>query len=206
MLKMVIKRLFGGLILLTGIILCGWFIYNQIWPTEEFKSGFRSIFQLIFPLACLFVGWKWVRYEGKGIEEVTPPDLKCQELDESVVIAKNTISIFVQEVDKGIDGAYIKFPLKTPQGLIEHIWSYVHFFREDQFNVSLVNKPYDDQQQSEGRHNVPLSDVEDWQIIQPDNKIKGAFSLIALFKHHENRGLKLTPRMKKQKAQLIDAR
>jgi len=47
--------------------------------------------------------------------------------------------------------------------------------------------------------------VEDWQIMQRDGKIKGAYSLIALFRHRENLGGKLTPRMRKQKSQLLDA-
>lgn len=200
-----IKRLLGALALITGVGIAGWFVYNQIWPTDEFKRGFRSIFQLAIPIACLVVGWKWVRYQGKGIDEITPPDFKCPELEESVKNAKATMGSFLTEVDKGIDGAYIKFPLLTPQGLTEHIWAYVHFFRDDHFNVSLANTPIDDQQPSEGRRDVPLSEVEDWQIMRPDGKIKGAHSLVALFRYHENHGVKLSPLMKQQKSQLLDA-
>ena len=108
-------------------------------------------------------------------------------------------------MDKGIDGAYIKFPLKTPQGLIEHIWGYVHFYRDGQFNVTIANDPFDEKQEADGRINIPIDDVEDWQIMQPDGMIKGAYSLIALFKYHEGKGMKLSPLMKKQKAQLLDA-
>lgn len=200
-----LKRLLGALALIIGAGIAGWFIYNQIWPTDEFTRSFRTLFQLTIPIACLVVGWKWVRYQGKGIDEITPPDLKCPELEESVKRASATMGTFLSEVDKGIDGAYIKFPLITPQGLTEHIWAYVHFFRDDHFNVSLANTPIDEQQASEGRRDVPLTEVEDWQIMQPDGKIKGAHSLIALFRYHENHGVTLSPLMKKQKSQLLDA-
>mgnify|MGYP001324516544 CR=1 FL=1 len=202
MVRILIKRLLGVVALMIGLVLSGWFIYNQIWPTEEFKSGFRSIFQLAIPIACLAVGWKWMRYKGKGIEDVIPPDLKCPELDSSIERAKATLPDFIAEVEKGIDGAFIKFPLKTPQDLTEHIWAYVHFHRDGLFNVSLANEPIDKQQESEGRRDVPVEDVEDWQIMDSDGSIRGAYSLIALFEYWERLGNRLSPQMKKQKAQL----
>jgi len=204
-LRIIAKRLLGAFALLLGVTLSGWFIYNQFWPTPEFKSGFRSVFQLILPIVFIVVGWRWLHYDGKGVEEITPPDLKCSELEESVAAARETMPYFLEQVDKNIDGAFIKFPLKTPQGLTEHIWAYVHSFRDDRFNVSLSNAPIDDQQPTNGRRDVLKSDVEDWQIMHPDGRIKGAHSLIALFRYHQNLGIKLSPKMKKQKAQLIDA-
>ena len=190
--------------LLIGIVLIGWFIYNQIWPTEEFKTGFRSVFQLVLPIACIAVGWRWLRYDGKGIEEVVPPDLKCPELEAATMKAQSTLPVFLAEVEKGIDGAFIKFPMHTPKGLTEHIWAYVHFYKDGQFNVSLANTPIDEKAEADGRRNVPRGDVKDWQIMARDGRIRGAYSLIALFEHCQREGKLLSPRMKKQKAQLLD--
>ena len=89
--------------------------------------------------------------------------------------------------------------------MTEHIWAYVHFYKDDRFNVSLANDPVDAEAESDGRRDVPLDEVEDWQIMQPDGKIRGAFSLIAILEYHENQRHTLSPRMKKQKAQLLDA-
>ena len=119
--------------------------------------------------------------------------------------ARATLPEFLPHVEKGVDGAFVKFPLSTPQGNTEHIWGYVHFYKDGRFNVSLANAPYDPQQPADGRRDVPIGDVEDWQIMQPDGRIRGAHSLIALFRYHEARGVKLTPKMRKQKASLIDA-
>ena len=205
MVSIIFRRVFGIIALLMGVALSAWFVYNQFFPTDEFKTNFRSVFQLILPIAFIIVGWKWIRYQGKGIDEITPPDIDFPELAVSVQTAKESIATFLAEVDKGIDGAYVKFPLKTPQGLIEHIWGYVHFYRDGQFNLSIANNPFDEKQDADGRINIPIDDVEDWQIMQPDGMIKGAYSLIALFKYHEGKGMKLSPLMKKQKAQLLDA-
>jgi uncharacterized protein YegJ (DUF2314 family) len=197
-----LKRMFGVLAFGIGIIGIGWFIYNQIWPTEEFNKSFRSILQLAAPLACLVMGWNWMRYEGKGIEEVIPPDLTCLGLGKATEKARSTLPGFIKEVEKGIDGAYIKFPLLTLGGITEHIWAYVHFYKENRFNVSLANIPIDEEQSSEGRRNVSVQDVEDWQIMSPDGSIRGAYTLIALFEYWEGQGNRLSPLMKRQKALL----
>jgi uncharacterized protein YegJ (DUF2314 family) len=198
------RRILGCIALAMGAALVAWFVYNQIHPTPEFQRSFRNPIQLVVPLVFLIVGWRWLRYQGPGIEE-TPPDLICPELDESVKQAQQTLQRFVQQVEKNVDGAFIKFPMKTKQGLTEHIWAYVHSYRDGIFNVSLVNKPIDPKEPAEGRRDVVVEQVEDWQIMQPDGCIQGAFSLIALFRYRENQGKKLSPKMKKQKAQLIDA-
>lgn len=203
--RIIIKRFFGFVAFFFGIALSCWFVYNQFWPTEEFKSGFRSVFQLVVPIACLVVGWNWMRYKGKGIEEVIPPDLKCPELETATAKAKATLPEFIVEVEKGIDGAYVKFPLKTSQELTEHIWAYVHFYKDGRFNVSLANISIDEQESGKGRRDVPAVDVEDWQIMFPDGSIRGAFSLVALFEYWTRQGNKLSPLMKEQKAQLQSA-
>lgn len=161
-----------------------------------------TILQLGLPVAFVFVGWKWVRYEGKGIEDVTSYDLNCPELNASAVSAHQSMPLFLIEVAKGIDGAFVKFPLKTPKGLMEHIWAYVHSFRDGKFNVSLACVPYDDTTEAEGRRDVPIEEVEDWQIMQTNGTIRGAYSLRALFAYRERVGKFISPKMKKQKAQL----
>ena len=200
--RIFIKRFLGVLAFLIGITLCVWFVYNQLWPTEEFKTGFRSVLQLGLPIMFLFVGWNWMRYKGKGIEEVVPSDLTCPELDASFDKTRATLPEFIAEVEKGIDGAYIKFPLETPQELTEHIWAYVHFYKDGRFNVSLANTPLDEKQPSEGRRDVRHENVEDWQIMCPDGSIRGAFSLAALFEYWERQGNRLSPLMKEQKSKL----
>lgn len=204
--RIYLKRVFGGLTFTIGLAVLAWFCYNQIWPTEEFKTGFRSIFALAAPIACLVLGWKWMRYEGKGIHEVIPPGWKCPELDASIEKALATLGSFVSEVEKGIDGAFVKFPLLTPQGITEHIWAYVHFHRDGRFNVTLANEPVDDQVETDGRRDVDASEIEDWQIMTPEGQIVGAYSLRAMFEWWERDGRTLTPLMRKQKAQLLEER
>ncbi len=197
------RRIMGCIALTMGLAITGWFIYNQFSPTPEFQRSYLGIFQLAVPIAFLIVGWRWLRYQGPGIEE-TRPDLSCPELAESVQHAKQAMPYFLEQVRKNIDNAFVKFPMKTERGLTEHIWAYVHSYQEGKFNVSLANKPIDPSESQLGRRDVLIEDVEDWQIMERDGRIRGAFSLIALFRYRENRGCRLSPKMRKQKEQLID--
>ena len=203
--RILLKRSFGLLTFLIGVVLCVWFVYNQFWPTEEFKSGFISVFQLFTPIAFIGFGWKWMHYNGKGIEEVIPSDLQFPELDASKAKAEVALPEFIAEVEKGIDDAFIMFKIKASQDLTGPVWAYVHFYKDRRFNVSTIadNMPVAHEQIIEGtRFDVPIEDVEDWLIILPDDSIRGAFSRIALFEYWEKQGKHLSPRMKQQKAQL----
>ena len=197
------RKTFGIFALLIGSAILAWFAYNQFYPTPEFQRNFRSVFQLIVPIAFLIVGWRWLRYEGAGIEE-TSGAFTCPELLDSVARAKATLPYFIKQVEQNVGGAYVKFPIATVQGLTEHIWAYVHSFRDGRFNVTLANTPKDPEEPQSGRRDVSIEQVEDWQIMQSDGRIKGAYSMIALFLNREHEGKSLTPKMRKQKAQLVD--
>lgn len=199
-----INRVAGLITLLLALTIIGWVAYNRFFPTKEFSDRNPSLVKLLSPIVMAYVGWKWLTGQGPGIED-TPPNFDCEELRASVGKAKASVHWFLDQVERNVDGAFIKFPIETPNGLLEHIWAYVHSFRNGTFNVSLANDPFDKDQESSGRRDVRLEDVEDWQIMYPDGRIKGAYSLIALFENYEASGKQLTPKMRKQKAQLIDA-
>lgn len=199
-----VRRALGVIALTFGIAIWAWFFFNLFHPTPQFRRSFFGFFQLALPTAFLIFGWRWIRYQGPGIED-TKPDYSCPELTESVSRARQMLPYFVERVNDNVDGAFIKFPLKAPSGMTEHIWAYVHSYRDGKFNVTLVNTPVSAGIEARGRRDVCADDVEDWQILQRDGKIKGAYSLIALFRNRENQGLKLSPKMQKQKAQLLDA-
>jgi uncharacterized protein YegJ (DUF2314 family) len=199
----ILRRILGAIALVFGVSILAWFVYNQFYPTAEFQRSYLGVFQLVVPIAFLIYGWRSLHYDGVGIEE-TPGTFTSPELVESVAHAKASLPYFLDQVEKNPDGAYIKFPMTTAQGMTEHIWAYVHSYRDGKFNVSLANKPKDPKESAQGRRDVPIEEVEAWQVLQPDGQIKGAFSTIALFRNRLNSGKQLTPRMRKQKAVLLD--
>jgi uncharacterized protein YegJ (DUF2314 family) len=204
MAKTVLRRALGIVTIFLGFALVVWFLNDLVNPSPKFTKYFHSQFQLILPVFMILVGWRWLRFEGPGIEDI-PSNFQCDQLRDSVSKARETLPYFIDQVSKNVDGAYIKFPIKTPGGMTEHIWAYVHSFRDGVFNVSLVNEPFDRTQSTTGRHDVSAKEIDDWQVAQPDGRLKGAYSLIALFQYYESQNKRLSPKMRKQKALLIDA-
>jgi uncharacterized protein YjeT (DUF2065 family) len=60
-----VRKIFGMLSLLMGVIILGWAIYNLFYPTKEFESNFRTIGQLGVPIAMITVGWFWLTSKAK---------------------------------------------------------------------------------------------------------------------------------------------
>jgi uncharacterized protein YegJ (DUF2314 family) len=198
------KRILGAVALSMGAVIIVWFVYNLVWPTHWFQQSFRSVFQLILPAAMVWYGWRWLMDEGPGIETLQI-DPEAPELSRSVQQARQTMPGFLAEVRRHADGAYIKFPLLTDAGVTEHIWAYVHHYADGVFNVSLTNTPFTQTAAIDQRRDVAEADVEDWQIMTPEGRIKGGYSLRALFEHVERKGIRLNRTMRKQRALFLDA-
>jgi len=203
MVGIIFRRILGVIAFTFGLAILGWFIYNQFYPTPEFKRSFVGLFQLVVPIAFLIYGWRWLHYEGEGIED-TPGTADIPELAESISQARQTLPYFISEVEKNAENMYIKFLLTTQQGFKEHIWANVHSYEEGSFDVSLANTPKDPKERAQLRRSVPVNEVEDWQIMLRDQRIKGAYSTMALFRNRQNNGRPLTPKMRKQKTFLVD--
>ncbi len=197
-----LKTFWGGVVIFAalGILVA---LYRHFGPSRNNAWDGSGTIGVVIALVLITLGYNWIRDGGPGVEHV-PPDFKCDELVASLGKARQALPWFLEQVAKNVDGAYVKFALSTPNGSTEHIWAYVHSFRNDVFNVSLANDPYDQSQESTGRRDVPLADLEDWQVIYPDGRIRGAYSVLALFENFESRG-KLSRRMRKQRAQFLDA-
>lgn len=203
-----LNKIIGLLAAFIGLSIIAWIIYNLFFPTKEFTESVHGPGLLIFRIATPFVmawyGWRWLTNEGPGIED-TPMDFNCEELKASVYKARATLPWFVEQVERKVESAHIKFPLKTQNDVIEHVWGYVHAFQNDIFKVTISNELIDSDREISDRRDVHINEVEDWQIVFPDGHMKGAYSVIALFEHYESIGKKLSKKMKKQKSLLIDA-
>lgn len=198
-----VEKGFGLIVFLFGASIVILFIFMTV------VGNGPGLLQLIWGLflfgAIAAYGWSWVRNGGPGIEHYFKPGPEFEELQASVNQARATLPWFIEQVEQNVDGAYIKFPLVSPDGYTEFVWAYVHNLHDGCFNVSIVNQPYDDELDVSGRRDVLVEEAVDWQIMYPDGSIRGAYSLIALFAYVERQGKRLSRTMRKQKAQLLDA-
>jgi uncharacterized protein YegJ (DUF2314 family) len=200
----IVKRIFGALALALGLVIVLWVVYNLIWPMPEFRHATRWPVQLLLPIAMIWFGWRWLSDAGPGIETLQM-DHGEPELVRSREQARSTLPTFRAAVATHTDGAYIKFPLVTDAGVTEHIWAYVHHYADGVYNVSLANKPHTQKGKLDERRDVAEAEVEDWQIMTRDGRIRGGYSLRALFAYAERRRIRLNRTMRKQRAQFLGA-
>ena len=200
----IVKRVIGAISFLFGVIIVGWVAYNIFFPTKEFQASYKSFFQIGAPVVMIWIGWKWLTDTGPGIEEQNI-DFDAPELVAAKRRAQESLPEFVDQVNQRVDNALIKFPFKTEGNVTEHIWAYVLGYANGVFSVSLANVPLTQGDSYEGQRDVPEAEVEDWEILLPDGRIKGAYSYIGAFQHLENRGIKLNKTMLREKNKLINA-
>lgn len=198
-----VNKLLGATALLIGLVILGWVVYNFFSPTEEYRRNYHTILQIAVPLWMVWLGWKWLTDQGIGLEAL-PVDADCDEWHEGVERARYSMNLFLTEVDRNIDGAFVRFPFRMPDGTIEHVWAYVHSFRNGAFNVSIPEVAQEEAGPSSNRPDVPLEEVEDWMIIRDDGRVAGAFTEIAQIQRYEASGRRLSKKMKKQKAAFED--
>lgn len=144
-------------------------------------------------------GWEWLT--GPAIEDARI-ELSSKEAEASITKARATLPWFLDQVERNADEAWVKSALEISSGEVEREWAYVESCGDGCLHVSPSDDPI---HTGEEYYAVPVEQVEDWQIVRPDGRIKGAYSLIALFEHFESQGKRLSPKMRKQKAMLIDA-
>jgi len=203
----IIENSLGITIFLLGIVFCMIWVLIYIFNYGEYnenKNWVIAVPQLTFAIGFVIGGYQWLFGLGSGLEDVEI-DFNSPELEAAKKQAIATLPIFLEEVANHIDEAYIKFPFETDSDGIEHVWGYVHSFADGVFNISMISAPFTQEGEFETRFDVLESDVEDWQIMLPDGKIQGGYSMIGAFQYLENNGKKLSKNMLKQREQLVDA-
>lgn len=197
------KRILGALSIAVAVTVIALLVGGRVWERPQFREdAWLAAPLLLLVVGMLVYGWRWLMDLGPGLETLQV-DPHAPELVESIREARRTLPGFLDRVRRHEDGAYIKFPLVTNSGVTEHIWAYVHHYDRGVFNVSLANSPYTTNEEIAVRRDVRESEVEDWQIMRPDGRIEGGFSIRALFRHLEDNGIHINRTMRKQRAQLL---
>lgn len=201
----ILKRLMGIVAIFVGVVLLGWYLYNQLYPTAEFREGYKGLYQLVFPILSVWYGFRWLLNLGPGIDHRQDVDYKNPIFIAALAQARRTLPDLIERLKPHADNFYIKFPIVTDAEVTEHIWGYVHHYEDGVFNVSLANVPHTQKAPIDQRRNVPEDQVEDWQIFHADGKVEGSWLTVALFQSIEAKGEAFTGKMRKQRALLMQA-
>jgi uncharacterized protein YegJ (DUF2314 family) len=199
-----VRRVAGFACLALALVTMG----GGLWLGAERVRAGRGMAGVVVLLGfggfLLYGAIRWIRDPGHGLERV-PPDLEVPELADSVRRARETLPSFMELAKGEGDRAFIKFPIAVEDGFTEHLWGWVRSFNGDAFSVSLANAPFQKGALDSGERKVAVAEVEDWMVVNPAGQIRGAYSIIALMQCLERDGKWLSPRMRRQRALLVDA-
>jgi hypothetical protein len=71
---------------------------------------------------------------------------------------------------------WVKFPIRDEAGEEEHVWGLLMAMDTDSLRCTLETPPVSVAKPKTNEFSVPLSDVEDWQVLLDDGSIRGGFT------------------------------
>ena len=133
-----------------------------------------------------------------------PVDHQDPLMQEAMAHARRELPRLRAGVDEGRKQAFVKFPLKSASGEIEHIWGVVHSLGADAAQVSLVNEPVNKPESQDPRFSVPFADIEDWTLVDGAGVIDGVYTHVALARLYKREKGFLPHAMRKELAAFRD--
>jgi hypothetical protein len=70
---------------------------------------------------------------------------------------------------------FVKYPLTAKNGEVEHVWGPLLDSTNDPIMVGLATPPVGGIKHAPP-FGVPSGDLEDWQLVLPDGKVRGGFT------------------------------
>lgn len=142
MIRELSHRLFGGVLVIFGIgtiIAAIWAIYDtQRWG---------HVGTALLALAAIAFGWRRVFPDAFEAIPIANDDPLMEAATER---ARKELPRFRRGVAEGGKEAFIKFPLRSRMGNVEHIWGLVHTLKGDSISVTLANDPIEDREHRHG--------------------------------------------------------
>ncbi len=99
----------------------------------------------------------------------------------------------------------VKVPFQTDKGTIEHLWGEVRDLTAESVRVALVNRPVTQKGPLPSEVEVPLAQISDWQVLNSDDTISGAFTTHVMFIRAKEQWGVLPPKLAEQQKRFLDA-
>lgn len=147
--------------------------------------------------------WAWARNRGR-MHVVTPIDVTDSRWSAAVEKARSTISEMQALHVAWPSEMYVKYPLKTKTGSIEHVWGRLLALSADDMSVSLETQPIE-APVGTAPFVVPVSDLEDWQLVLPDGRIRGGFTTHAQIEIAKTTGAAIPSHISELEGKFVDA-
>jgi hypothetical protein len=128
---------------------------------------------VVVVLALFLMGWARKRSlaaRGRPVDTTDPRWTGALEK------ARSTIPVMRElYAQPGIE-VFVKYPLESSSKEIEHVWGQLEGVNETHMSVSLETPLVTGKSPGPPPYKIALADLEDWQVMLPDGRIRGGFT------------------------------
>ncbi len=140
----------------------------------------------------MFVRWRSPRPDFPPLP--TAPDEPL--LLDAMKKARSSVSEFLELARARPETAVVKLHFTSNSNEVEHLWAeLVEAPGPDGLQVRLVTPPVTHSGELDRLYTCKIEDIEDWQVRDADNKIRGGFTQRAMFAIARRDGVKLPKKL-----------
>ncbi len=99
----------------------------------------------------------------------------------------------------------VKYPLETTANETEHVWGVLTALTETEMTVTLATPPMGGKPKTPPPYTLPLSILEDWHVMLPDQRIRGGFTTQAQIKAARKAGKSVPAQIAEMENRFIDS-
>ena len=174
MMREILSRAVGGLLVLTGLGL----IVAGLWLAIN-EGSWKPLGACVFGA---FVGFYGLARLFPGQPPPLPIETGDPLMEAAFDRARREFARFESGLSEGRREALIKYAMKTGYGDNEHVWALAHSIDRGEVVTSLVTETVGESPLGNERHRVPKAEVEDWVLIDDSGRTEGGFTQIAMAK------------------------
>ena len=167
-----LSRAFGAIVLLFGLAM----IAGGLWAAIS-ESRWKYLG------ACLF-GFFLASFGISKLFPGQPPPIPIESneplMSAAIEQARREFKRFERGLAEGKREAMVKYAMKTGYGDQEHVWAIAHAIDSGAVITSLATEPVGDIDVKIERTRIPVSEIEDWVLVDTDDRVEGGFTQIAM--------------------------
>jgi uncharacterized protein YegJ (DUF2314 family) len=162
-----------------------------------------TVLSIVAAIIALRILWWW--FVGRNVPKFPP--LAIDDDDPAMLAARQqareSLSQFRALITSDAKESQVKVPFKTNGGQTEHLWAEVLSIAESAVTVRYLTPPVSHTGQLEREHVHPISDIEDWAVINRQGKIHGGYTQRVMFQRAREQWGALPPELEKQASQYV---
>lgn len=155
----------------------------------------------IFVIVALVFAWARRRARNRAIPVDKDDPLMMEAMEKARAAVGEMRKLFAEPGTE----VMVKYPLETDAGETEHVWGVLTALTETDMTVTLATPPLGGKPKEPPPFTFPLSRLEDWHVMLPDQRIRGGFTTQAQIKVARKSGQKVPPQIEAMQSRFIDS-